>query len=216
MKNVLMGVALATAAMGASAGGLVIGEYQLNDHPDGNQSPPPYGMRLDNVLGAGVATLSLDFHNDTVLTVTDDGGMLSINISGTLNGGLVDNMGGYLSQESYAVDFNYVANVAASGGGWVVSGADNANFGTLTNLGDMSVTTIYTTGMPETFAFLPDGHRLGDNSTWVGRGWLTEELNGDDTVAGTRDWLFQATEIPAPGSFALLGLGGLVAARRRR
>jgi hypothetical protein len=45
-------------ASSANAGGLVIAEYQLGDHPNGNQNPPPYGLRLDNMLGAGTTTLS--------------------------------------------------------------------------------------------------------------------------------------------------------------
>lgn len=217
MKNVLIGAALSAATLSASAGGLVIAEYQLGDHPDAANNPPPYGLRLDNMLGAGVATLSIGYHNDTVLTVIDDGGALSINISGTLHGGVVDGMGGYVSSADYAVDFTYSAFVAASGGGWVVNGIDASNTGTLTNLGDSSVIDLYTTGMPDSFLFLPDGHRLsGDNSSWVGRGWITDQTDGSDPLGGTRDWIFTATEIPAPGALALFGLGGLVAGRRRR
>lgn len=201
----------------AQAGGLVIGEYLLGDHPNGNQNPPPYGLRLDNMLGAGIATLSIGYYNDTVLTVYDDGGNLSINISGTLHGGVVDGSGGYVSAASYAVDFNYSVGVSATGGGWVVSGFDAANMGTLTNLDTNDTIDMYAKGMPDTFLFLPDGHRLGgDDSSWVGRGWITDQVDGSDPLGGTRDWLFTATEIPAPGAFALLGMGGFIASRRRR
>lgn len=217
MKNVLIGAALSAATLSASAGGLVIAEYQLGDHPDAAFDPPPYGMRLDNILGPGVATMSIGVHDDTVLTVTDDNGALSINISGTLYGGVADGMGGYVSATSYAVDFNYTTFVASSGGGWVVNAIDSANSGTLTNLDDNSVIDLYTTGSPESFLFLPDGHRLGgDSSSFVGRGWFTDQTDGSDPLGGTRDWLFTATEIPAPSAFALFGLGGLIAHRRRR
>ena len=217
MKLPTTGIVLATVTMGASAGGLLIGEYQLGDHPDANLNPPPYGLRLDNMLGAGAATLSIGYHNDTVLSVWDDGGDLSIHIAGTLHGGLLDGLGGYISAASYAVDFTYSVGVSASGGGWIVNGYDPGNAGTLTNLDTNAVTSLYTTGSPETFLFLPDDHRLNtDANDWVGRGWITDQVDGSDPLGGTRDWLFTATEIPAPGSFALLGLGGLVATRRRR
>ena len=218
MKTYLTTALVAGTAFSAFAGSTVVGQYLLGDHPDGNQSPPPYGLRIDNILDAGAITLSIGHHNDTVLTVYDDGGNLSINISGTLYGGLLDGVGGYVSAESYAVDFTYGVNVNALANGWEVNGFDAGNAGTLTNLGTNVVTDLY--GKPNmsglNFAFLADGHRLGDNTTWVGRGWLTGEVDGSDPLAGDRDWLFTATEIPAPGSFALLGLGGLVAARRRR
>jgi uncharacterized protein (TIGR03382 family) len=149
--------------------------------------------------------------------VYDDGGVLSINISGTLHGGVVDGLGGYVSAASYAVDFNYSVGVSASDGGWIVTGFDAANMGTLTNLDTNDSVDMYAKGMPDTFLFLPDDHRLDtDGNDWVGRGWITDQADGSDPLGGTRDWLFTATEIPAPGAFALLGLGGFIASRRRR
>jgi len=219
MKTFLTAALIAGTAMSASAGSTVVGQYLLDDHHDGNQNPPPYGLRLDNLIETGVFTMSLGFYSDTILTVYDDGGNLSINISGTLNGGLIDGVGGYISSDDYLVDFTYAVNVSDVGNGWEVNGFDAGNTGTVTNMSTNAVTTLY--GMPNidglNFAFLADGHRIGnDNSTWVGRGWLTGESDGSNPLAGDRDWLFTATEIPAPGSMALLGLGGLVAGRRRR
>lgn len=219
MRNTCIGIALSAATLSASAGGLTIAEYQLSDHPAGGENPPPYGLRLDGILGAGIHTLSIDHHNDTVLTVTDNGGNLEINISGTLFGGEVDGLGGYVSAASYAVDFNYVMNVADVGNGWDVNGFDASNGGTVTNLDTNVVTELYGMNNPAglVFAFLADGHRLdGDNTTWVGRGWITDQSDGTDPAAGIKDWLFKGELIPAPSSFALLGLGGMVASRRRR
>ncbi len=219
MRNTCIGIALSAATLSASAGGLTIAEYQLSDHPAGGENPPPYGLRLDGILGAGVHTLSIDFHDDTVLTVTDNGGTLEINISGTLYGGEVDGMGGYVSAESYAADFNYVVNVTDVGNGWEVNGFSASNGGTLTNLNTMAVTEVYgmTDGNGLVLAFLEDGYRLdNDTTTWVGRGWVTDQPDGTDPHAGFRDWLFTGELIPAPSSFALFGLGGLVASRRRR
>jgi hypothetical protein len=219
MKKTSIGIALSAATLTASAGGLTIGQYQLSDHPAGGENPPPYGLRLDGILGAGTQTLSIDFHNDTVLTVSDNGGNLEINITGTLYGGEVDGMGGYVSAASYDAVFNYVVNVTDEGNGWAVNGFDASNGGTLTNQDTNAVTEVY--GMNDAgglvLAFLADGHRLtGDDTTWVGRGWITDQPDGTDPHAGFRDWLFKGELIPAPSSFALLGLGGLVASRRRR
>ena len=43
---------------------------------------------------------------------------------------------------------------------------------------------------------------------------ITDSAGGD--VGVLREWGFGVTNVPAPGAFALLGLGGLAAARRRR
>ncbi|MFG0275633.1 MAG: hypothetical protein ACF8QF_11295, partial [Phycisphaerales bacterium] len=69
------------------------------------------------------------------------------------------------------------------------------------------------------FKFLPDGHRLsGDNSTWVGRGWLYATDDNGDRIGNTpQDWLFTGEAVPLP-SGAALGLAGLagLGIRRRR
>ncbi len=219
MKYMIAMAAVSAAAMSASAGGLTIGQYLLGDHPGGGENPPPYGLRLDGIVAGGVASLSLGHHGDTILTVTDDGGALSINISGTLYGGEVDGMGGYVSASSYTIDMDYVLGVSDEGNGWAVNGFSASNSGTLTNLDTMDVIDLYgkdnAAGL--VFAFLADGHRLdGDDDSWVGRGWITDQSDGSDPYSGYRDWLFTATKVPAPGALALLGLGGLCSARRRR
>jgi hypothetical protein len=219
MKYAMAIVALSGAVMSASAGGLTVGQYLLDDHPGGGENPPPYGLRLDGIVAPGTASLSLGHHGDTILTVTDDGGTLSINISGTLYGGALDGMGGYASATSYAIDMDYVLGVSDEGNGWAVNGFTASNSGTLTNLDTMAVIDLYGMNNPAglVFAFLADGHRLdNDDDTWVGRGWITDQSDGTDPHSGYRDWLFTATKVPAPGTFALLGLGGLCSSRRRR
>ena len=221
MKNAktLAGI-LAIAVVGisgASAGGLVIAEFELGDHPDGSAAVPYYGLRLDNILEAGTMTLSMEYHDNTRLTVIDNNGDLSMRITGTLFGGVVNN-NSYVSTNSYEIDFTYALNVTDSGDGWVVNGFDAGNTGTITNMTTQEVTTLYgkanMAGL--VFSMRADGHRMGDSSSWVGRGWLTTNEDGSSPAAGSQDWLFTANPIPSPSGLAILGLSGLMTARRRR
>lgn len=217
MKQVGTCALLGVMAMTANAGGLVIGQYALSDHPDANENPPPYGLRADNIVGAGTATLSLDHFSDTLLTVYDDNGDLSINIQGTLWGGSVSG-GSYISAEAYTVDMTYTVAVEALFGGWRVTGFSDMNAGTITRVSDNFSWDIYAGTEPSnnSFIFRPDGYRLdGDDSTWVGRGWITDQSDGTDPLGGARDWIFTATEIPAP-STGLIALTGVLAMSRRR
>ena len=77
---------LGAITMPSLGGGLVIAEFALSDDPDGNQSPPPYGLRLDNVGAPGVMTLSMAMHDNTTLSVIEEDGAFSIRIQGTLHG----------------------------------------------------------------------------------------------------------------------------------
>lgn len=217
MKQVGACALLGATAMTANAGGLVIGQFALHDHPDAYEAPPPYGLRVDNIIGSGLSTLSLDQFSDTVLTVYDDGGNLSININGTLWGGEVSG-NAYVSPEAYTVDMTYSIGVNPDFGGWLVTGFDSANAGTITRVSDNMSWDIF--GMPSmtgaVLHFRPDGYRLdGDDSTWVGRGWITDQSDGSDPLQGARDWIFTATVIPAP-STGLIALTGVLAMSRRR
>tara|TARA_R110002072_G_scaffold137772_2_gene280616 strand:+ start:1571 stop:2245 length:675 start_codon:yes stop_codon:yes gene_type:complete len=206
------------AASSANAGGLVIAEFELGDHPDGSAALPYYGLRLDNILAPGVVTLSMDHHNNTRMTVIEDNGVLSMHITGTLYGGEISG-NAYVDAQSYEVDFTYALNVSDAGNGWEVNGFDAGNTGTLTNLDTQAVTDLYSkeNGAGLVFAMLADGHRLsGDSSSWVGRGWLTTNDDGSMPASGSQDWLFTANKVPAPSGIAVLGLGGMIATRRRR
>ena len=215
-KGLFAAVLLCTAGAVANAG--VVAEYALSDHPAGDAAPPAYGLRLDNVINPGLAVLSMDHYGDSRLVVSEDAGMLSIRITGTLYGGGVAS-NAFVNPHTYAVDFTYSVNVAALMNGWDVNTFDVMNSGSLINMDTNKEFDLYgkadMTGL--VFQFLADGFRIhGDNSTFVGRGWLTTNADGTDSNAGAQDWLFTGTLVPAPGALALLGLGGLTATRRRR
>jgi len=215
---------------GAQAG-MTTTVFALSDHPDGNVSPPPYGLRFDNLFTTvggtgGTTSFSMDMFGDTTLTVNDDGlGTISIDIVGTVYGG-VDTGAGYgYGEGAFALDFSYTLNVTPDGTGWDVNPADPLNNGTLTALaGNADLTTgeVFTfegvaTDGGASFLFLQDGHRLGghpeiDPNVWVGRGWVNTAAG----LGGTHDFLFIGELIPAPGSVLLLVGGGAFGAIRRR
>ena len=141
-----------------------------------------------------------------------------MNITGTLYGGEVVG-GAYVDPHDYEVDFWYHLNVSDTGNGWIVDGFDAGNTGTLTNTDDNTAYTLYgkANDQDRVFEFLADGFRLdNDDSSWVGRGWLTPNSDGTNSLGGQQDWIFTATTIPAPGAAALFGIAGICASRRRR
>ncbi|MGD9692425.1 MAG: hypothetical protein AB7G17_13390 [Phycisphaerales bacterium] len=211
-------------------------QFILSDHPDGDQNPPPYGLRMDNLFSSasGVTTFSFDHHADTILTVDDSGGPLTINIHGTVYGGVASGANSGYGLGSFTLDFTFSLNVSPSGTGWIVGpGSTGVNGGTLTALAgnaDITAGTIFNlyenTSPAQTFLFLQDDHRLSGHpqagqNYWVGRGWNTTNSNGSPT-GDTMDFLFLGQFVPPPpvplpttaglASAALLALG----ARRRR
>lgn len=218
------GIAMSAAA---SAGILTETVFDLSDHPDGDRADPTYGLRLDNLFEGdgmgGATTFSFDVVGDTTMTVTDNGGGgISIDIVGTVYGG-VDGGSDYVFAEgAYSLVYRYVANVTADGTGWVVTDESAGNGGSLTSLGNADIPngTVYsfegfTSDDGPIFKFLQDGHRLdgyeGFDDAWVGRGW-----HRVDGVSGTQDFLFVGRLVPSPGAVMALACGGVFGASRRR
>jgi len=210
----------------AGAAELVIAEYDIHDHPGGAQLPPAYALLLGDVFGSYNATFSAEVYNNTRLTILQDDvtNEFFMEISGTLFGG-EDGGTEWVDPFDLEVNFRYGANVSAIADGWQVDGFSTLNIGSFTRLDTNETTTWYgktddagmngPAGVSMTFA--SDGWRVdGDDSSWVGRGWFTQNADGTLSHTGSQDWLFTATLVPAPTGTALLGLGGLAAMRRRR
>ncbi len=226
-------VVVASAAFGASAAILPYGTYSLANHPDGNISPPPYGLRLDGLFNATAQTdrFTFDFdhaQSDMKMTISNNGSADIITIFGTSFGGR--DTGSTYANDSwlgvYQIYFQYTNGVApmANDDDWRVAGsAEMTNFGNIiapnaqqANLADKSDGT-------QTFRVGDEnddlGHRRSDGliSGW---GWLAiQQANGDyvrSPEGGADDWLFTVVvPTPLPGFLAVAGLGGLVAIRRR-
>ncbi len=122
------------------------------------------------------------------------------------------------------VDFSYALNVQTVAEGFVVNGPDNfTNAGSLQRQGmtrGVSDRFDLVDNDNNRFLLLADGHRLaGDNSSMVGRGWLTPNSNGNNASGLTQDWLFRGERLvplPTPAAFASLTLAGYLGIRRRR
>ncbi len=227
MKSTVFAAAIVACAGAATAGGVdVVAEYAIHDHPNGNLNPPPYALRMDGAWGISNLTLSADVHNDATLTVSQDtgSGQFFIDIAGTFHGG-EDIGAGWDSPFDVEVAMSYQVNVTAIADGWIVDGFSVLNSGSFTRLDTNEMITWY--GLEdasgangpagETFHFASDGWRIdGDDSSWVGRGWLTPNFDGSPLGSGSQDWIFTAELIPAPSGLALLGLAGLAGTRRRR
>lgn len=206
--------------------------FRLMDHPDGNQSPPGYGLRLDNLFGGmsgasgGVTSFSFDVHDDVRMAVVESGGDIDIHINGTIFGGEDSGSGYGFGEGSYELDFTFEFNVAEDGTGWVVAPSSSGNKGTLTSLGNADVpageTFQFYDFSGNSFLFLQDDHRLDGfpqrgEGFWVGRGWNTYFSDGRAS-AGTQDWLFMGELIPTPAAagLGLAGFGFVAGSRRRR
>jgi MYXO-CTERM domain-containing protein len=206
--------------------------FDLSDHPDGNQNPPPYGLRYDGIFGSfggavgGVASFSFNAAQTDVtktnMTLAIDTTAGSITISGDVYGGEDAGSVYGFGEGWYTIAYTYSANVLQVANGWKVTAFDGANSGTISSQGNADVgsgwsQTFYDQSTPS-FLFLQDDHRLAGTGLegtglWVGRGWVTSNSNGSNTSA-TQDWLF--TGVPTPGVGGLFGLAGLGMIRRRR
>ncbi len=223
--SVCAGCSLALILPSVSAhGGLILepGSYGLRDHPDGNQAPPTYGLRLDELVDVNawhdVFTFSFnhpeaDMRLDITEVAPDE---FEVHIYGTAFGGLVQG-GEYDAANSGVVDINFLYTLAHP-----VIGDDDLIVTTpnFTNTGEITfdgqTIDLFDRANSEGFTF-----RLGDaNHDQRYRGF--DGISGwgwvDHGTAGTHiyssDWLF--TVVPAPGSAALLSIALALCARGRR
>jgi|GEM_PF-1467343 len=229
MKNTLLAGAMlvGSASMYANAGSVdLLRTFDLYDHPGGGISPQDYGLRFDDFGNDNPVTFSFEDgagNSQVQLFVYDVNGNTRIQIFGTIHGNTANNGTDY---GTFTLNVIYEVNDYANGyeddhGGidYYAGRMTGLNTTGDSPIGDgVSQDLFAHSNGSDTFSFLSDGHRLdGDNTSWVGRGWITP--NG---VAGdTNDFLFTAVEVVPlpPAAFAgLLGLSlvGVSHARRRR
>ena len=205
-RNVL-GIALALIVLAtpllAEASNVAV--FKLFDHPNGNQNPPSYGLRLDGMLTTGeVYTFSFEYADGTGMadvSLTYDDGPKTIHISGRAYGGR-DTGSGWDAAESgwIDIDFTYTQNVIDAdnvagdpGDDIYVLVADAANNGTISLDGwGGNVVLSYSDKVRDDFSFQFDNDAdskgnasiANDPTLWSGAGWLMG--NGHPST----DWLF--------------------------
>lgn len=210
------------AAFAGISHGAVIstGLYQLGNHPDGNATPPPYGLRLDELYDAtdDHDIFSFDFEaagSDVKLAY--DG--TTISISGKAWGGR--DVGGSHAIDAYLgfyeFEFTYTVGVTPAPGDddVLVDAANHANTGWIsTPLGHTKLLDDERGGNDYSFRFGDEDDDLGHRGFPGISGWGWLRVDDDHTDA--QDWLFTATLIPSPGAAGILAVGGLASIRRRR
>lgn len=215
-------LALAHGQVGAAV--IVDGLYQLHNHPDGAEVPPPYGMRLDELVDVtgGLDVFTLDFDapgSNMQMTITGGGSI--INIFGQAVGGR--DIGGAYAADAffglYTVNFTYNVGVGPAPGDddIQVNGGTGANFGVLGTPFGPPMPLHDVVGNPPGFSF-----RLGDEDNDLGHrgyngisGWGWIDPDGFNH-GPTRDFLFTAELVPAPGAVALFAPALMMYSRRRR
>jgi len=212
-KNVAAGMvilALIAWAMPQSASAVSVlpaGLYLLQDHPDAqlwdhsSTSGPngPYGLRMDSMPGTPGPTFSMEQGGAEVFMYWDGGATASI------YGEIQHNVDGDLWDLTFTIT-GITAAAPGIGGGFVSTGGTGMISDQ--NSADEVALAGKQDGGGHAFRFLGDGHRMPDNDTAVGRGWID--------ASGTNDFLFTATPVPEPGSLGLLGLGLVAGLRRLR
>lgn len=223
MRYVTFGATAALALAAAAQGAILApGVYVLGNHPDGNQNPPLYGLRLDELVDVtpNHDVFSFDFNHagslvQLVVTPT------TLQIVGNVYGGR-DAGNAYAAdqyQGFYYVNFLYnlgVQQVPSDDDIWVNT-TNHVNFGSIT-LPNGNVQNLVDERGSNGFSL-----RLGNENNDLGHrgfagvsgwGWISYQTAGGAVHVTSSDWLF--TVVPTPGSAMLLGMGVLAAGRRRR
>jgi MYXO-CTERM domain-containing protein len=241
MKNANLALALvAGAAIASTANADLLAYWNFNASTPA-AAPGTLGVLTSTAVNAGAGTLSIGggLVWNTKFNTTPDGH------AGTFAGNTLNSLFGDVSGGALSVVGsigNVSSNSVSANGGWVqfaisTTGYTNlvmsfAGRGTSTGFGSINsaFNTVQTSTDGVSFANFTTyesrqtsfqtytfnfGAGLNNQSTVYVRLLLDGATsgNGNNRIDNVQ---FNATAIPAPGALALVGLGGLVAARRRR
>lgn len=217
------------------------GMYMLGNHPDGNEAPPTYGARLDNLFEGDVFTFDFECPGCAMFMKYDG---VTIDIFGTAFGG--HDVGGARADDGfdgmYEFDVSYDMPTVVEDDEEPKSGLQDigragetgAPIGTLEFLsatGGDALPAVTMWDLMDKKGSHINSLRIGDEDDDLGHrdfagisgwGWLKFRESGtnDDFVdaRGAQDFLFIARRIPVPlpGTAALLMLGLAALATKRR
>jgi hypothetical protein len=181
--------------------------YQLNNHPDGSEAEPFYGLRLDGLMGDVDEEWTFDFdHPDSQMTMLWDDMAATLDISGVTFGG--EDEGAQYDPATTAlwqIDFRYT-NVLDAGAQLQVPELNGPfGLGTIKNLSTQQVFQLIDTGSGTTF-FVGGDHRGFDGVS--GWGWLNHSgaPGGLGEHVYSSDWIFTVgTALPEPSAGMLMG-----------
>lgn len=209
-RSALCVCALVGSSSALSAAIIEQGLYRLHNHPDGSATPPPYGMRLDELFNVtsdhDIFTFDFDDARSD-MKLTYDGS--TIRIFGSVWGGR--DIGSAFANEAttglYIVDFTYDLGIRLAGGDddLVVDTDNRANDGYIiapTSPDKIALVDQRLDGFSFRFGDEDNdqGHRgFAGISGW---GWLTHNPATLDHIAAS-DWLFTAELIPSPATLML-------------
>lgn len=217
-------------------------QYQMFNHPAAQEDPPPYGLRLDELVDVtpGHDIFTWDFEHDdsngislallSIKELPNFPNRFVIDIKGTVYGGLTDG-NGYANDPAHVgfwdIDFTYIVGVkkAFADDDYIVdpdAPSMLTNAGTITGPGPGGITYLIGDVKDGEYSF-----RLGDENNdqghqgfdgFSGWGWLKHGVAPPLQDIALSDWLFTLddTAYPTPGALGLLGIAGLCGARRSR
>ena len=187
-------------SMYSAASGSTAANYAFGAQGSGSAAPLNYGVVIQNNTGADITGATISFE-----------GFMNRNPSSTVN------------TTSFSYLISSTALVTAQGTG---AGTFNNSAGSWTAVSDLGFSSPSTgsTGAPGTQAAINPMLSLGNKSaalsgfTWASGSyiylrWTDLDEAGSDATMGVDNFTIS---VPAPGALALLGVAGLIGARRRR
>ncbi len=183
--------------------------YTLGDHPDGNEAPPLYGLRLDELFDVtkdhDVFTFSFEQGGAGVELVYDDGGTPGdgeldddrVMISGTVFGGLVEG-GAWVPGYSglWGLKFAYTTNFVSAG-----AEGSNISIGAESALNEGAIAPLFDVGVKPDASLGLRVRRLGGGDSIP----LTDEDGGHDysfRFDNQRNHRLEGTGLSGPEVFA--------------
>lgn len=219
-------LAIGLAAVVAAPASAAVTTYTLFNHSAGNAQPPPYGLRIDDLIDDGDYTFDFEYTDGTetaLMKLDYDDTAMTVHIYGRAYGGKDTGSGYDATQQGWInVDFTYTTNVIQADN----AAGDPGNDIYVTAESPLNAGTLELDGWGGNVTFdLMDKQGDNDHSfrfdndfdprdaaaaanpmIQSATGWV--DIPGVPLNGGSRDWLFFA-EVDAPTSVESSSWGSL-------